>query len=157
MSNADNRHPRRRPFGTRRAIVLGDTDTADSADMLRDQGRSRPRPVSGRRPPGRGARCGTRRGRVPRSLGDSGRVQDVLGLSAVQAVDIEEAGVESAHVCSAQLLPGNVVEKQSSTRWHGEGVRRPRSGELRTSITGPFVQPTSRDARHIRSQRSRQT
>jgi len=37
MTEDDNRHPRHRPIGTRRVIVLGDQDTADSGDLLRDQ------------------------------------------------------------------------------------------------------------------------
>lgn len=37
MTANSNRHPPRRPIGTRRVIVLGDQDTADSGDLLRDQ------------------------------------------------------------------------------------------------------------------------
>lgn len=37
MTTGDNHHPPRRRIGTRRVIVLGDTDTADSGDLLRDQ------------------------------------------------------------------------------------------------------------------------
>ena len=37
MTANNNSHPPRRPIGTRRVIVLGDQDTADSGDLLRDQ------------------------------------------------------------------------------------------------------------------------